>query len=219
MILIDTREPKEIENWFKAQNITIETQREMLDIGDYIIKINDVEVAVERKTPADFVSSLFSGHLNNQLYKLSTSFPISFIVVTWNFSEQLVDGTINSKTLISSLLSASLKQSQSGINGQIHLIQLEDDYFIPEFLGLLHNRVEKGDFTRHLKLKSGVKGEDWLLAMYKGLPKIGEGKAKKLIKSFPSLYSLVSASKEEISKVEGIGKNIASEIFNIIREG
>jgi len=213
MIRIDVREPRDIEQWFRDEKIDIPLRREKLLIGDYLLEVNEKEIIVERKTSDDYVSSLYSKHLNNQLYALSNFYPISFLVVTSNFTTPLYEENITRKTLISSLISTVLKTT----DGKVFLIQLETDFDLVLFLSLLHQRMERGDFTRHLSLQGKKSDNEWLVSMYSGLPGVGLERAKKIAEKFPSIISLVEASVEELQTVDSIGKGLANKIYKKIR--
>lgn len=217
MIHIDHREPPEMEQWFKEQNLDIELRRETLLVGDYIIEINDKIIPIERKTSDDYVGSLFLKHLNNQLFFLSQNFPESFLIVVGDFYEVLMSGGISRHALIASRVSCVLKRSNSGSRGRVNIIPLESDYDIPYCLYLLHNAIKEGDFTRHLSLQGKKSDDEWLFSMYAGLPGVGAEKAKSMVKIFPSLFSVVNATSKEIQNVDGIGKTLAEKIYKKIR--
>jgi len=103
MITIDHREPPEVERWFREQNLDIELRRETLLVGDYLIEIDDKIIPIERKVASgDYCPSLFSKHLNNQLFFLSQNFPESFLIVVGDFYELLMSGGISRHALIAS---------------------------------------------------------------------------------------------------------------------
>ena len=64
MIIVDTREPKEITNYLTKKNINYQVQK--LIIGDYIVN----DILVERKTWTDFFESYRTGRLYKQMLQL-----------------------------------------------------------------------------------------------------------------------------------------------------
>ncbi len=70
MIIIDTREQYEEEEYFKNHNI--EYRKEALSCGDYAAEdSNGNRVVIERKEIKDYISSLFEGRLDDQLGRLA----------------------------------------------------------------------------------------------------------------------------------------------------
>ena len=70
MIIIDTREQHDEEEYFKNHNI--EYRKEALPCGDYAAEDNNGNrVVIERKEIKDYISSLFEGRLDDQLGKLA----------------------------------------------------------------------------------------------------------------------------------------------------
>jgi DNA excision repair protein ERCC-4 len=79
MIIIDTREQYEEEQYFK--NHDIEYRKESLPCGDYAAEdSNGNRVVIERKEIKDYISSLFEGRLDDQMARLAQEdCPILFI--------------------------------------------------------------------------------------------------------------------------------------------
>lgn len=79
MIIIDTREQSEEEQYFKDHKI--EYRKEALPCGDYAAEdANGNRVIIERKEIKDYISSLFEGRLDDQLGRLAQEdCPILFI--------------------------------------------------------------------------------------------------------------------------------------------
>jgi Fanconi anemia group M protein len=49
-----------------------------------------------------------------------------------------------------------------------------------------------------------------------GLPNVSAVLAKRLLQNFGSIKDIVNASEDELCSIQGIGKNIASEIIKIL---
>ena len=122
MILVDYREEKS--GIFQIlDDLKITYKKLSLEIADYIVVGNEgVNVAVERKTASDYVSSLLSGHLNNQLTELSRSFPFSFLLVEGSITEALFNSKTARQTVYSSLVGSAIKRSVDGCSGVISII-------------------------------------------------------------------------------------------------
>ncbi|MBD3227265.1 MAG: hypothetical protein GF329_03675 [Candidatus Lokiarchaeota archaeon] len=75
-IIMDDREPKEIQEIMGQENIDIEIER--LEIADYIISET---LAVERKTGNDFVSAISDNRLFEQLNRLNETYTNPILIL------------------------------------------------------------------------------------------------------------------------------------------
>ena len=218
MIIIDSREPPHMEQYFRAQGFTdVKLTRETLDIGDYLVRVGSHEIPVERKTSGDFVCSLEDGRLHNQLYAMSKHYPLSYLIVVGTISEALEESQLNRKAYLSALVGASLKRSPDGCQGQVITLTVETDFDFVACVYYIHKKLEKGDFHR-LPSIPGKKSDynACLVTLYSTLPGIGTERAKKLAQFFPSLESLMKASVSEIASVDGIGIQTAKRIYEFL---
>jgi len=217
MIYIDSHEPENVEHYFLSQFKDIELQRRHLEVGDYLVSVNDFEIAVERKEASDYVSSLESGRLQNQLYQLSTNYDISYLIVVGSVTEALIHSNLRREAFLSSLVGASLKRSPSGKQGQIITLMVET---MSDFAGcvyFIHKKLEKGDFDRRpVSFGSKSDVDSCLVTLYSCFPMVSVERAKRLAKRFPSLRAICNASVREIMEVEGIGKKTAEKIYEFI---
>jgi len=164
---------------------------------DYIVRTEHSEVAVERKTAGDYLQSLESGHLNNQLVEMSRNFQLSYLVVYGDMNTELLKLEKYPASYISSLIGDSLKHSGDGLQGQI--ITINDTAIVTEtdfatFLKHLNIKLEKGDFIRLPKIiRVKMSDEDYALRLLVQLPGIGEKRAKDILFTFGSLESFITA--------------------------
>jgi len=226
MIVIDTREPPHMESYFKAQGFTdVKLVRETLDIGDYLVKVSNYEIPVERKTATDFISSIEDGRLHSQLYAMSRNYPVSYVIVVGSISQALdelrehskSDRTFSRKAFLSALVGASLKRAPDGCSGQVITLTVETDFDFAACVYYLHKKLERNDLVRLPPIKG--KKTDYqacLVTLYSTLPGIGPERAKKLAQFFPSLESLMKASVREIASVDGIGLQTAKKIWEFL---
>ena len=112
VIIVDDREPSDILDSIK-NSVTYERKR--LAIGDYIVNNT---IIIERKTAPDFISSMLSGHLRSQVYRLTkvSSSPILAVIGNIYIEAQ---GRINRKALIAFLASLSCKHNPEGAHGRV----------------------------------------------------------------------------------------------------
>lgn len=216
MIYIDVREPKNVERYFLEFD-DVDLKREPLSVGDYLVRANDLEVVVERKEASDYVSSLETGRLHNQLYQMSTNYPVSYLIIVGSITEALLHSNLRRESFLSSLVGCSLKRSPAGARGQIVTLMVET---MTDFAGCvyyIHKKLEKGDLDRR-PVPFGKKSDidSCLITLYSCLPMVSVERAKKLAERFPSLRSICNATINDLMEVEGIGRKIAEKIYEFI---
>src|SRR5438093_12700710 len=75
----------------------------VLDVADYLVG----EYAIERKSAGDFVSSLFSGRLFDQAFRLGEAYQTIILIVEGDFEGEL-ERLKNPRSLWGALISAVL---------------------------------------------------------------------------------------------------------------
>jgi len=164
---------------------------------DYIVRTKNSAVAVERKTAGDYLQSLESGHLNNQLVEMSRNFQLSYLVIYGDMNIELLKREKYPASYISSLIGDSLKHSADGIQGQI--ITINDTAIVTEtdfatFLKHLNIKLENEDFIRLPKIvRVKMTDEDYALRLLVHLPGVGEKRAKDILFTCGSLESFITS--------------------------
>ncbi len=185
-----------------------------LPVGDYVIG----EIAIERKTASDFISSLTSGHLNNQLYELSKNYSLSYLAVTGNLFSEYIMSNVPKNALISKMIGCSAKFSADGKQGNIITLQLFSDEDLAQAIRFLYDKVKHPEFRLPELPKFQPSSNDWMTFVVKSLPDIGDVRAKALLDKFGSLEAIFSATAEEIAKTKGISKRQSDKLFNLFHE-
>ena len=218
MILMDTNEPEWIYSKLHEQGLKV--IRKKLEIADYIVKVHEYVIPVERKTSNDYVASIMDGRLFKQLFELSTNYPFSYIVVVGIISEALMDRGFSRRAFISSLIGSSLKRSPYGCRGQVVTINLETDYDFILFLYFLHRKLMEGDVERLPRINVRKRDrKEALIMMYSCIPGVGVDRARKLVEVFDTPEKLIRASIYQIMRVEGIGEKLAYRIYRFLHGG
>jgi ERCC4-type nuclease len=83
-IAVDMREPEEIVSLLTELGVSVE--RKVFTPGDYVLS---AEYAAERKTVADFMSSLFKGTLFEQLEMLKEGYPKPLLILEGDIATRL----------------------------------------------------------------------------------------------------------------------------------
>ncbi len=166
-----------------------------LAVGDYILSD---EIAIERKTVNDFISSIFDGRLFRQVEDLTSSYRQPIL---------LVEGDI---TIIPSIVSnikvyygalASLT-----INFPIKLV------FVPSlnesaiFIERLVYNLNKEQKPHNIVKEKGQSLREQQLELLASLPGVGEKLAEKLLKHFGTPIKAFNASQTTLAEVIGYAK-------------
>ena len=219
-VFIDSNEPKEIEDILKMLKLPVIRRHniinEDLDITtDYIIKVKNYIVAVERKTWSDIVASIEDGRYSLQRYFLYKNFPLSFIVIVGSeedYNEVLRYRSIHENALLGVLVSTSLKTS-----GKVNVIQVKDHMRFCTLIKLIHNTLEKEKLEaipKPVVKKSDI--NELKIMMLTCIPGIGIQSAKKLIENFKTIENIVKARKSELEFV--IGSSKAEKVWKFLHE-
>jgi len=191
-----------------------------MKVGDYAVGDWNGEVLigvpVERKTPEDYIQSKQSGHLDSQLYSLSSSSPISYICIIGDLYGYCIQNDVNWNAMLSSLAGTSYRRSPDGCQGVVQVMQFNvvDDFCV--FLKYLDEKVQKDEprlpvFPKKVKMKP----EERLVQILRGWPDVGEKTARSLLDRFNTIADFVKADPPELMTTEGVGINMAQKLWNI----
>lgn len=181
-------------------------RQKTLAVGDYLLSDR---VCVERKTAADFVSSITDRRLFQQLTALKENFEKPILLVE---GSDIYD-----------------RLNPNAVQGALAAISL--DFQIPmiwsrsaeESAGIIYwmARREQFEEKREIALRGDKKAEtdaekqEYLVS---GLPGISITRARSLLRHFKTAAAVFSASADELSAVEGVGPVTAKNIRAILDE-
>jgi len=204
-IIVDHRESRSpVMRFLTQKDIIIEPQQ--LDVGDYIVSSR---IGVERKTVDDFLNSLIEGKLFVQMKNLRAAYSRPLLLIEG-------DNLLTKRNI-----------SHNAIFGSFSAIMV--DFGIP--IITTHTPQETADFLTvmvHREQKEGdravaVRGEKTARTiseqqqfLVEGLPNVSAVLAQRLLQHFGSIRTLVNASEEDLCQINGIGKNIATDILRIL---
>ena len=218
MIFIDSNEPDEIKEILETLKLPVRKRHNIINeelniTVDYIIKVKDKVVAVERKTWTDLVASIEDGRYSQQRYFLYKTFPLSYFVIVGSdedFRDVLKYRKIHINALLGVLVSTPLKTM-----GKVNIIQVKDTMQFCLILKLIHQTLEKEKIE--VIPKPVVRKSDYdelKIMMLACVPGIGVETAKKLIEKYKTIENIVKASKKELSEV--IGSKRAEKLYSFI---
>ena len=180
-------------------NKGIELEFKQLKVADFISK----EIAIERKTVNDFISSILNKRLFKQLEEIK-QYQKYFLIIEGIEEQELYNDNpegVSGNAIRGMILSIIL-------NYQVPIIFTKDEKDTASFIDVLLRKQTKKHFSLNPKKKS-LNSKEQKQFILEGFPGIGPATAKKLLKEFKSIKEIVNAPKERLKEV--IGKK--SEIF------
>ncbi len=245
-LLIDYRERKIIEKLDKL-NCKVEIQN--LEVGDIVVlknncrlqctnnilDFNGTAIIIERKSIQDFVNSVRSNHIWEQLFKLMNIEQMrgyiiehKLLVIQKPFQEyfdQIPVWNLKKhnnyrfwKYMLNTLVDIILVY-------QIPVIFLYNDEQFYELLKILIDRdlrcwnpwvFEAKRYATRKRQDLPVK--DKKLYLLCSLPSVGPVLGKRLLNRFDSIAKITTASVKKLQKVKGVGKKRAETIYKIFHE-
>lgn len=175
-----------------------------LKVGDYLIN----NIAIERKTVSDFISSMINKHLEKQLDELQQYDKKLLLIEGIEEHELYSDNSegMNANAVRGFLLSILLKH-------KVPIIFTKNAEDTAKFIDVLARKKEVESSLNATK-KSFNKQEQMQFIL-EGFPGIGPKTARKLLEKFKTMKNIFSASPEELEKE--IGKK--ADIFKLVGEG
>ena len=204
-IVVDHREYRSnVVKSLAVKGIFVEPQQ--LDTGDYILSSR---IGVERKNVDDFLESLISGKLFKQVSQLRETYSRPVLILEGE--NLLTKRNINHNAIFGSLASIS-------VDFGIPVLTTKDASETADLLHVIAKREQREDkkdvAVRTEKTQMSVKERQQFLV--EGLPNVSAVIAKRLLSHFGSIKDIANASEKELMEVNGVGKNISSEIIKLL---
>lgn len=200
-IIIDYREKNSLViSELKSLGFNIELRE--LKVADYLIN----NIAIERKTISDFISSMINKRLSKQLQELN-QYENKFLIIEGLEEQELYPegGGMNPNAVRGFLLSIILKY-------KIPIIFSKNYQDTAKFLLILARKKET-ESSLNVTKKSLDKKERMQFIL-ESFPGIGPKIAKKLLKEFKTLKNIFNSTQKELKKT--LGKK--AEVFNLVNE-
>ena len=175
-----------------------------LKVADYIVK----DVAIERKTVSDFISSMINRRLINQIEELK-QYANKLLIIEGIDEQELYndensDG-VSSNSIRGFLLSILLRH-------KIPTLFTKNSKDTAKFMERIARKKENEMSIR--AVKKSLDKKEQMQFIVEGFPGIGPKNARKLLEKFKTIQEIINASQEELQNT--IGKK--AEIFNLGKE-
>lgn len=208
MIVIDTREPDEIEEYITDEGG--EFEKEHLDTGDFLVK----EEIIERKQYGDFIGRLTQSERDiwQQIIAMESAAERLGYDATL-----LLEGDWESAMQWSNLTPAAPTKAIASIrNMGINVVHLMGPRATAQYL------VKRDDDSSHDigSIRDTPSVPDELMPQYltEGFPGVGPSRARDLLDHFGHFKAIVNAETEDLTEVSGIGDATAKKIHEWVEE-
>ena len=192
-----------------VRNLTVKgtsVEPQQLDVGDYILSSR---IGVERKKVEDFLESLMGGKLFKQIARLRDTYSRPIMIIEGD--DLYTQRNINHNAIFGSLASISVDYGVS-------ILSTKNALETADLLNVIAKREQRDD-----KKVVAIRGEKTQMSLrerqqfiIEGLPNVSAVIAKRLLSHFGSIKDIANASIDELQQVKGVGKNIASDIINLL---
>ncbi len=202
-IVADVREPDSVCDALEAQGAEIEVRQ--LEIGDYLL--SDRLVA-ERKTRADFESSIFDGRLFSQVSDLCAAVPRVVVIVE---GEAQAESRLSRKALLGAYASLIADFGCALFFTRSPSATAEMLYSLAH-----HEQVAKSRAQPVYAKRKARTMADQQRAVVEALPNVGPTLASALLKYFDTVENVASAPESELQQVGKIGKKKAADLRKLL---
>jgi Fanconi anemia group M protein len=193
------------------KELGIEVEIKHLILADYIISN---EIAVERKTINDFISSMINKRLPQQLNDLKRNYKIPLLLIEKEDHQELCKPSLHSN-IHENAVRGMILSILTGFNVPIIFTEGYED--TAKYLMLLAKHQEKGKQEISLVAKrKAFSIKDQQQIILESFPGIGPSLAKEMLKHFKSIRNIVNASLEELEKIPKLGKKKAMIIKRLL---
>jgi len=209
-VVIDSREMK-AKVAEELSNLGAHIELEQLATGDYAI---GSRILIERKTIQDFTDTLVDRDLFGQMRDLSTSAIRPILIIEGGSIADLYNcRNIHPNAIRNTLASIATDYDVS-------ILFTKDALETAQMIYAFAKREVSGphaERSKH-KSKSAHSEAESILYVLTSFPDVGPKAARDLLHEFGSLKAILSASKDELMNVKGIGEKTASSIIRTIEQ-
>jgi len=208
MITIDEREPQKIFNI--AKKFDLEHDRATLLVGDFLCK--EKGICIERKNiDTDFLPSLQSGHLNEQLQNMQNNFERNYLIISGDpksFFFNKHTKYFTTEHWLGALASLSVRYN-------VKILQVANDSQLVKLVKKIVAKTDDGKCPQQEIIKRTQSKEDVYLSMLCCVSGISIEKAKAIKSEYPAIVNLMVALQlKGVFNVKGIGDKLYQNLHD-----
>ena len=203
-IIVDHRESSQFDDYLEEMGAVV--KRQVLDIGDFVCSS---KLVVERKTRADFESSIIDGRLFTQLHQLSSNYPAVVLIVEGMKKD--APERIRREAILGTYATI---MADFGVS----LIFTKDMKSTAELLFAIgkHEQIARKHPLRIFAKRKTFTPSQTQRSIIEMLPTVGPKLAQALLNHFGTVDKVINASERELLEVPGLGKKRAKIIRSLI---
>ena len=187
-----------------------ELEKQQLKTGDYICSD---KVCVERKTLSDFIQSIIDKRLFNQLSAMKECFESPLLILEGNPELLFIERNVHPNMIRGTLASLAVDYKMPIIWTRNAKETADQIYW------LAYREQVKGKNSPVIRCpKKSIKKSDLQEFLISGLPHVNSKLSKNLLKKFKTPKKIFSAKEDKLMKVDGIGKEKAKKIWQLLNE-
>jgi len=205
-IAIDVRESKDYEKILSSLGAKVQIQT--LSIADFILS---GRCAAERKSRADFESSIIDGRLFEQARRLKDTYEKPLLIIEGSTDH---DSRIQKQAILGAYAALITEYS-------LPIFFTKDPNSTSQLLYSIakYEQISQKNPLRVYARKKAATFNQSQQAIIESLPKVGPILAKSLLTHFKSPKNILTATQKELQEAEGMGKIRAKLIFDTINSG
>jgi Fanconi anemia group M protein len=192
----------------ELEHLNVDIKVKSLAVADYQLS---EDVAIERKTNTDFVSSIMDKRLHKQAKELVDNFKKPLMIIE---GTELYSGYIHPNAIRGAIASIA-------VDFGIPIIPTrspEDTAAMINRIAIREQTTEKSEIQIRTEKKPLTTWEQQIYII-ESLPNVGPVTARKLLEEFTSVKGVINASEDDLKRVEGIGDKIAKRILRVVDSG
>ena len=204
-ITVDSHEPGYILALLIQRGVDVE--RKTITPGDYVLSS---ECAIERKTVGDFLNSIYSGRLFEQVDSLKEAYLKPIVILEGDVGLEL-ELIKNPRAFWGAILRVE-------VDMDVPIITTPTFFQTVDVLCTLANRLQRNEKNKiSIQHKPRLMTEkDWQVYIVAGLPNIGNQLATRLLKHFKTIRNVFQAKMYDFERVKGIGRARAKKITKLL---
>lgn len=194
--------------WLSSFDVNISDKQ--LDVADYIVSEH---IGIERKTVDDFLTSFFNQRLFEQLEKMAESFEKPLLIIEGNPSMLFESRNVHPNSIHGVLSFITLDHKIPIIWSHSPKVTASQIYWIGH-----REQIKKSNHLHARVCKRNKNTQEHQKFIVSGLPNINSVISRRLLKEFGTVKRVFSAKEERLTKVEGIGKKKANDIWCLLND-